>query len=58
MADPVYRLKLKDEPMHSTQLRLPASLHEALRQAATDNLRSLNNEMLWRLMQSLKEVQK
>ena len=47
------RLGLVIVPQPAFNLRLPDDLKEALREAAKENQRSLNAEIIWRLRQSI-----
>ena len=38
----------------SLQLRIPMSVRDAISKEAIANIRSLNDEIIWRLVQSLK----
>ena len=44
-----------EDRIMNLQLRIPLSVRDAISQKAIENVRSLNGEIIWRLIQSLKE---
>jgi hypothetical protein len=51
----VHKLKPAEKPVVvSIQLRLPMDVLDAIRKVASDNMRSINNEIIWRVQQTLK----